>query len=121
MTFDYAEVADTAADILAEFGAAATLTRTDATGEYDPAEGEQATTVTTQACTAALFPYGDKYVDGTNILSSDRQAFIAVRGLTLTPQAGDVLTWGDETLTVVKVKALAPARVNCLYEAQVRA
>lgn len=119
MAFDYASLASDVGAILAEFGATGTLTR-NTPGTYDPTAGEVATTTTTQTVTACLFPYGDKFIDGTQILANDRQAFIGASGIT-GPRAGDVLTWGTETLTVVKVKALAPARTYVIYECQMRA
>jgi len=119
MTFDYAETAALAAELLSEFGATGTLTRS-TPGEYDADEGEMATTPTTQPVTACMFPYGDRYTDGANILATDRQAFISALGVTMEPRAGDVLTWGGEAYSVVKVKNLAPARVNVLFECQVR-
>lgn len=115
---DYAGLATEAAALLAEFGAQATLTRA-TPGAYNPSTGTVATTSAAQTVTACVFPYADKFVDGTNILSSDRQAFIAAPGVTA-PRAGDVLTWGAETLTVVKVKGIAPGRTAVLYEAHVR-
>lgn len=118
MAFDYASVAAEAAAVLREFGATGTLTRT-TPGTYDPATGKAATSTTTQTVTAVMFPYGDKFIDGTLILAGDRQAFIAAVGVT-PPQAGDVLTWGGETFTVVKAKNLSPARVAVLFECQVR-
>lgn len=118
MSFDYAEIRALAAELLSEFGAAGVLART-TPGTYDADEGEMAAAETTQTVTACMFPYGDKFVDGTNILASDRQAFISALGVT-PPQAGDVLAWGGEVFAVVRVKNLGPAGVFVLYECQVR-
>lgn len=114
----YSCIASTASALLEKFGAAGTLTRT--TGTYSAATSTASTSDATQAVFAALFPYGDKMVDGTLILGKDRKALISVSATT-EPRAGDVLTWGSETLTVVRSKVLAPARVKCIYECQVRA
>ena len=114
----YEGVADTASSLIREFGAAGTLTRS--AGTYSPSTGIASTSDTTQSVFAALFPYGDKYIDGALILASDRKALISVAAATA-PQPGDKLTWGSESFTVVNAKNLAPARVNCIYQCQVRA
>lgn len=116
MTFDYAATAATALRLLQRFGAAATLKRTSA-ATYDPATGTSAETVTSLATTAAVFDYPQKYVDGTLILSGDKQAYLAA---TQEPKQGDRLTWDGADREVVAVKAIAPAGVPVLYEAQIR-
>ncbi|MGA0608832.1 hypothetical protein [Caldimonas sp. KR1-144] len=117
--FNYAATAQTAQRLLQRFGAQTTLTRP-GTPTYDPETGETTATPVVDSCTAAVFPYGDKYVDGTQILATDRQAYIAAVGLT-EPKPGDVLLWGGSGLTVIKTKNIAPAGLPVLYEAQVRA
>ena len=114
----YAGLSATSTRLLAKFGAAATLAR-NTPGAYDPATGAAPITTTTQSVTAVVLPYGDKMVDGSNILSTDRQAFISASATT-EPRAGDVLTWDGADYSVVKVKTLAPGQVACIYECQVR-
>lgn len=118
MSFDYASLATDVAGVLADLGATGTLTR-NTPGTYDPSTSSAATTASSQTVTACLFPYGDRMIDGTNILATDRQALIGAASIT-PPRAGDVLTWGSETLTVVRAKVLAPARTYVVYECQVR-
>lgn len=117
--FDYAAMARTAQRLLQRFGARTTLTRP-GTPTYDPETGETTATPVVENCTAAVFPYGDKFVDGTLILATDRQAFIAAVGLA-EPKPGDVLAWGGQGLTVIKAKNIAPAGLPVLYDVQVRA
>lgn len=117
MTFDYASIAADAAAILEEFGSEGTLTRK-AAGTYDPATGSATPSETTSDVTACVFPYADRFVDGTLITSKDRQAFIAAD--VAEPREGDQFEWGAEVFTVMSVKNLAPARVGVLYEARVR-
>lgn len=119
MTFDYASIATAAAEILAKFGADGTLTRK-AAGTYNPATGAATPSETTTAVTACVFPYGDRFIDGTTITTRDRQAFIAAGSGVTEPREGDLFEWGAELFTVQRVKNLGPARTMVLYEAQVR-
>lgn len=117
----YADFAATARELLAEFGAACTITRKGGgagsynpdTGAFDPAPAE------TQAAIAAVFPYPQKLIDGTTVLQGDQQAYVAP-GLDWAPRATDVLTWQWVDYTVVSVKNLAPAGESVLFELQVR-
>lgn len=114
--FDYSRTAATATSMLKRFGAACTLKR-QTTGEYDPATGTNPVTVTSLPTTAAVFAYDQKYIDGTLILQGDQRAYM-VPGVE--PKQGDVLAWQGRDWQVVAVKPLAPAGVQCLYEAQLR-
>jgi hypothetical protein len=116
MTF-YASALATANRLLSQYGAPGTLTRTATT--YTPATGATTNIDTEQAVFAAVLPIGDKFVDGTNILATDRRALIGAAGVS-EPKPGDVLTWGDESLNVVRVKSLAPARTAVLFDCVVR-
>lgn len=119
MSFDYASVASEAAAIIEEFGSDGTLTRKGA-GTYDPATGSATPTETTLAVTACVFPYGDRYIDGTTITTRDRQAFIAAVAGMSEPMEGDLFEWGSEMFTIRRAKNLGPARTMVLFEAQVR-
>lgn len=118
IAFNYAAIATAAADILAKFGADGTLTRK-AAGTYNPATGAATPSETTTAVVACVFPYGDRFIDGTTITTRDRQAFIAADGVT-EPREGDLFEWGSELFILQRVKNLGPARTMVLYEAQVR-
>lgn len=117
----YADFADTARDLLAEFGAACALTRQgQGQGQYNPSTGtyDQAP-AETQDAVAAVFPYPQKLIDGTTVMQGDQQAYVAP-GLDWAPRATDVLTWQGVDYTVVSVKNLAPAGESVLFELQVR-
>ena len=116
MSFDYANTAATALRLLGRFGASATLKR-EVSGAYDPATGTAPVTETSLTTTACVFDYPQKYVDGTLILAGDKQAYLASAPV---PKQGDKLTWQAVDYTVVNVKAIAPAGVAVLYEAQLR-
>ncbi len=114
----YDPFAATGVRLLAKVGASATLSR-NTPGVYDPATSTVARTLTSETVTAAVFPIADRFVDGSNILSTDQRALISASAA-LAPRAGDVLTWNGAALSVVRVKTLAPGQVVCLYECQVR-
>lgn len=116
MSFNYAATAATALRLLQRFGASATLTRTTA-GAYDPATGTSTETTAVLTTTATVFDYDAKYIDGTLILVGDKRAYLAAAH---EPKQGDKLTWGSDEYTVVRFKAIAPATVAVLYEAQIR-
>lgn len=114
--FNYAATAATATRLLQRFGAAATIKRT-TTGAYDPALGYAPVTTTSHATTAAVFAYPQGYIDGTNILQGDQQAFIAPGEA---PKQGDKLAWQGKDWDVISVKPVSPAGLSVIYEAQLR-
>lgn len=116
MTFPYAATAATATRLLQRFGAPATLKR-QTTGAYDPVTGQPSVTVTNLATTAAVFAYHQRYIDGTNILQGDQQAYCAPG---VAPKQGDKLAWQGRDLEVIAVKPVSPAGLAVIYEVQVR-
>ena len=112
----YGDLAQTALELLQEFGAAATLKRQSA-GSYDPSTGADAVSETSLSTTAAVFAYDQKYIDGTLILQGDQRAYLSNEQ---EPQQGDLLAWGGADWRVVAVKPLSPAGTVVLYEAQLR-
>ncbi len=118
MTF-YSEVAAIAAELLAEFGAVSTLTRT-TSGGYDPETGtviEPATTV--YPCTLAVFPVEDRFIDGTAVLRGDQTAYVSAVGLG-DPIPGDAVAWRGADYQVIRGEVLAPAGEAVLYTLQLR-
>lgn len=120
MAFDYAEIAQVAHEILAEFGSAAVLTKTSA-GEYDPDAGAASLAPTNYDCTAVVLPYEDRHIDGTLILRGDKQAMLSAVSLSAKPSPGDVLAWAGAKFRVIAAEDLAPAGVSVLFTLQVRA
>lgn len=117
--FDYAKTAATAARLLERFGRSATLNRT-TPGAYNPATGAPAAgTTTPHACTAALFEYSQRDIDGTHIRVGDQRAYIAP-DIAVTPQTGDTLTIGGDAWSVIASHPLSPAGVVVLHDVQVR-
>jgi hypothetical protein len=116
MAFDYEEIRATADEIIEEYGAPAQVTRV-TTGQYNP---ETATAPTTSVITdtfAAVFDYGTDLIDGTRILTGDKQVFM--KGSVI-PKPDDIFTFGTKVYRIIAVKELAPAGVNVLSELQVR-
>lgn len=114
--FDYPATAATATRLLQRFGAAATIKR-HAGSTYDTTTATSTPTYTSLPTTAAVFDYAQKYIDGTLIKQGDKQAYCAPA---VAPAQGDRFTWNGSDFTVVAVKAVSPAGVPVLYEAQLR-
>lgn len=128
MTF-YAEMQGVASELLTEFGQIGAIPRTVITpppNSWTP--GTETTTY--HAATMAVLPIDEKRIDGTLILSGDKQVLIALDGLTITPAVGDVVMFngalvagvytGGEAWTIAKLDTLAPAGVTVMYDAVAR-
>lgn len=116
MAFDYEEIRATADEILEEYGAPAQVTQV-TPGTYDPETGTVASTSVTTDTFAAVFDYGTDLIDGTRILTGDKQVFM--KGSVI-PNPDDIFTFGSKVYRIINAKELAPARVNVLTELQVR-
>lgn len=119
MSFDYAEIAQVAHEILAEMGSAGLITRKERNGVYDPSAGGYLEATLTQPCTAVVLPIDQKLVNGTTVLATDEQAYVSAVGLTL-PAPTQILTWQGVDYTLIGVKNLAPAGLSVLVELIVR-
>ncbi|MDR2213952.1 MAG: hypothetical protein LBE21_10060 [Pseudomonadales bacterium] len=117
--FNYAKTAATAARLIGRFGAAATLRRNSGS-QYDPSTGTAVPSWAEYPCTVAEVNYEAKDIDGTLIQASDRRLLVAP-DVSQAPRTGDVfrLASGAE-VTVINVKATAPAGKTVLYDVQVR-
>ena len=119
MSFDYADMAATAAELLAEFGATVTVTRA-TPGAYDPDTGTTgAGTSQTWTPSGVKLNYSAHEINGTLILASDQRVYMsAVSGMD--PNAGDTVTLGAEVWRVVASRTLAPAGLAVLLDVQCR-
>lgn len=108
--------------MLRKYGAETTLTTPGAGNPtYDPATATGTPPApTVDTVRAVVFPYEDKHIDGTLILTGDEQAYISALDIE-EPKPGSVLLWRGKSYTTVRAKVLGPAGVNVLYELQVRA
>jgi hypothetical protein len=115
----YADTANIAANMLAQFGQAVTRTANTA-GAYNPATGAAANTSVSTTRQGALFSYGkdaQQYVRGNLVQINDRKLLLDPTGsVSLT----DTYTIQGEVYTVVSIKPTDPAGVPVLYELHVR-
>lgn len=118
MAFDYTSLAVDALELLTEFGESATLTRNTG-GTYNPATGVTVVTGAPETIMAAVFDYPQHLVDGTRVLTGDKQVFAGAVGVTA-PTPGDTITWQSVVYTIVTSKPLAPAGTNLLHDVQIR-
>lgn len=90
-TFNYAEMQAVAEELITEFGQQGTVTRL---GPVDPIEGGDPVET---AYPAKLVPmtYDQRFIDGTNITTADRQIYISSVGLAIKPSVGDLVTGAD--------------------------
>lgn len=126
--FDYLESKADAAELIEEFGQTGAIPRTVITpppNDWTP--GTETTTY--HAATMAVLPIDEKRIDGTMILSGDKQVLIALDGLAITPAVGDVVMFNGslsagvytgEAWTIQKLDTLAPAGVVVMYDAVAR-
>jgi hypothetical protein len=120
--FDYSRPKATANRLIDRFGQTGAIPRTVIT----PPGTE---TTTYHAATMAVLPIDEKRIDGTLILSGDKQVLIALDGLAIVPVVGDVVmfngafsagVYAGEAWTIAKLDTLAPAGVTVVYDAVVR-
>lgn len=127
--FDYNRPQATANRLIGRYGQTGAIPRTVITpppNDWTP--GTETTTY--HAVTLAVLPIDEKRIDGTLILSGDKQVLIALDGLAITPAVGDVVMFngsfsagvytGGEAWTIAKLDTLAPAGVTVLFDAVVR-
>jgi hypothetical protein len=124
----YGNMQGVANKLLAKFGQGGTIPRTviaPPPNSWTP--GEEVTTF--HPVKLAVLPIDEKRIDGTMILTGDRQVLIAIDGLTIVPVVGDIVmfngsfsagVYAGEEWTVAKLDTLAPAGVSVMYDAVVR-
>ncbi len=118
MTF-YSDMADTADELITEFGQAVTL-KVSAGSAYDPETGSSVVTYTDQAGHGCVVDFDKKLIDGTKVRIGDKLVLLSPIGIS-EPKDGDQLVVGAETWQLVPpVTVTAPAGVAVLYEVQVR-
>ena len=69
---------------------------------------------------AVPYPYALAEIDGTHIQRGDMRVLLSTIGSVM-PKPGDTLTIGSTVYRVVSATSIAPASVDIVYEAQVRA
>jgi hypothetical protein len=119
MAFDYLASRDDADDLIAEFGQAAILRRpTAATGPiHNPTPGVPVD----HAVTLVALKYRSRDVDGTRILSSDRQVLVAAGPLAVEPEMTDKLIIQGRSYSIQDIQPMSPGGVVVYWEIQARA
>lgn len=120
MTADYAIDRQEAADMIAEFGQAVTLTRI-AAGTYDPATGTSTPTTSTQAGKGVILPLSAFRKGGDNIIEGDQQLLLSALkadGSVLTvPHVDDTVTDSASVVwSLIAIDPLSPAGAAILYD-----
>ena len=117
MSFDYADLAATAVELLADFGMSMTLTRpTDIPATYDTTTGV-ATPVgpDTYTVIGIKLDYSVREI----VQAGDQRVYLSTDGA-VPPKPGDTLTIGADVFRVMRAGNLSPAGVDLLYDVQVR-
>lgn len=89
----YARLQATAQRLIAKYGQAGVIRRVT---PPDPVTGGDGTPVD-YPCIMVPMTYDHRYIDGTNIRSSDRQLYISSVGLSIKPTVGDQALTADGT------------------------
>lgn len=93
----YARLQATADKMVRKFGQSGTVKREtppDAVEGGDPV-------ITSHAVKLVPTTYDRQYIDGQNIVSSDRQIYISAVGLAIVPSVGDIVTAGGVDYRIV--------------------
>lgn len=124
-----ATVIKLAAQNIAKYGSAATLTYK-AAGAYDPATSGATATTSTVSTHVIMEAYSDYLsqrnssaeaaIDVTRIRSGDHKATMSAKDITTAPKPGDTLTVLSEVWRVVSVSTEYLEGVAVMYTLQVR-
>jgi hypothetical protein len=93
----YARLQATANRLIEKYGQTGTVTRIT---PPDPVEGGDGTE-TAHPAKLAPTTYDQRYIDGTNITTADRQVYISSVGLAIVPAPGDIITAGGATYHII--------------------
>lgn len=123
MSTFYTDMADVADELIGEFGAELTLSRT-TVGEFDEVEGRNYDeTVATQIIKAVRVPVNQTAVDQLDIkyagesltVSQVIMLKVAAKGLTLIPAIGDSILLDGVSYPVVAMTPSNPAGIPLVY------
>lgn len=116
----YADLADVATSMLAEFGQPVTLRRYSA-GTYDPTTGAATTTSTDVTVNAAIFDYtaSGQYLQKDSLIQEgDKQAFMDAS--VAVPDLKHHVIVGGVEYVIINVGEVNPAGTPVLYELHLR-
>jgi hypothetical protein len=109
MSFDYAAMAETALELITEFGQVGKLRKL--TAGAAPVDAP---------ITLAVLDYKLMDIDGTRILVGDRLIYVAPQGVDAIKPGNVILDAANKPYTVMDVKPIAPAGIVVYYEVQGR-
>ena len=112
----YDDMAATALELLAEFGAPVTLRRV-TPGAYDPATSSASSTITDLPTTGLVRDYKASLIDGTRILVGDKECVLSNEQA---PKLTDKLPVDGVDWSIVDIKEINPAGTVVCYFVQVR-
>ena len=113
----YTDLADTAEDMIEEFGREVTLRRVNP-GAYSPATNSNSGgSVVDRTISAVFTNYSEREIDGEIILRGDQKALVAA---TVEPAHNDKIIDGTKVFTVINVQPLQPGIDVLIYKLQVR-
>lgn len=93
----YTRLQSVAHRLIGQYGQAGTVTRLEGP---DPVEGGEPVEVSYPA-TLVPMTYDQRYIDGTNITTADRQIYISSVGLAIEPAPGDIVTAGGKAYHII--------------------
>lgn len=109
MSFDYADMANVALELISEFGQTGKL-RTLTAGQ-PPVD---------VAITLAVLDYRLSDIDGTRVLVGDRLIYVAPQGVTAIKPGNKILDAAGVPYSVMDAKPISPAGIVVYYEVQGR-
>lgn len=98
-SFDYAEMQDVAAELIAEFGTDGTII---VEGQPDEINGGDPV-ATTHPCILMIVAYDARYINGSSIRANDVQIYISAIGLDVEPQVGMQVSAGGKAYLIVNL------------------
>lgn len=120
MSAFYDGMAATATSLLKQYGQSMVLRRK-TLGAYDTVSGTRPETVDEIAVIGAVFNIDDKRVNGSTVLSGDKEITLSRDGIEIAPVANaDEIEVAGERHQIVSVKPLAPGGGVVIYKLQVR-
>ena len=113
----YSELAETALELLTEFGQAVTINR-ETSSSFDPTLGIDTTASSSFTGKGAAFEYKAMQIDGTIVQAGDIQLYL--NATATVPLIDDRITIDSATYQVMNVEQINPAGTPVLYIIQLR-
>lgn len=119
MSFDYAELATLSQELLAEFGADATLSHV-TQGAYDTASGTKASTSVDSTRKVAIFDFGSGVTQHSGNLVEQGDKMALMDSLGIAPGVADSVTFGAVKFSILSMQEVNPAGTPVIYTLHLR-